>query len=350
MRKGILMDFSKIYRASAVIIVIIAVFLGLKVLFPLCLPFLLGGLLSVAAEPAVRFGCEKCRLKRPLSAFFGVSLTLALVACGVILVGGIALREVKELTRFVPELQQSAQDGIQTLEQSLLQLAGRLPDNLRDAAEKTVTQVFTWENGLLAISARKLPELAAGVAGKVPAGALSVGTGLLSAFLISARLPRLKQALERHIPKRWTAAWAHLKHTLGKWLVAQGKLMGVTFVIVTAGLLLLGISRAPMWAALVALVDAVPLLGTGIILLPWALVKWMQGQRLTAIGLGCVYAAAALTRAVLEPRLVGRQLGIDPLIALAALYAGFRLWGFWGLVLAPVAAALVKNLIFRPSG
>ena len=133
------MDFSKIYRASAVIIVIIAVFLGLKVLFPLCLPFLLGGLLSAAAEPAVRFGCEKCRLKRPLSAIFGVGLTLALVACGVILVGGLALREAKELTRFVPELQQSAQDGMQALEQSLLQLAGRLPDNLRATAEKTVT-------------------------------------------------------------------------------------------------------------------------------------------------------------------------------------------------------------------
>lgn len=342
------MESGKFNRIFLIIICVFVGFFLLKVLFPLLLPFLLGGLLSAAAEPFVRFGCEKVGLKRPFSAFLGVFLTLGLTVCAAVLLGGLAVREMKSLARMLPDIQATARDGAQALEQNLLDLSHRLPENLQATAQQAITRVFTGEEGLLALPARKLPELAANVVGKVPGSALGVGTGLISSFLISVRLPRLKKALAARIPESWAPAWARLKHTLGKWLVAQGKLMGVTFAIVTAGFLLLRIPYALAWGAAAALVDAVPLLGTGILLIPWAVVKWSQGEVFTALGLGLVYACAALTRVVLEPRLVGKQLGLDPLAALVALYAGFRLWGFWGLVLAPVGASLVKNLIQKP--
>lgn len=342
------MDFTKFNRVFVIIICAIVGFLLLKVLFPLLLPFLLGGLLSAAAEPMVRFGCEKVGLKRTFSAFLGVFLTLGVVVLGAVILGRLAVREVKSLARMVPDIQATARQGVQALEQNLLDMSHRLPQGLQNTARQAITRIFTSEEGLLALPARKLPELAATVVGKVPGSALGVGTGIISSFLISVRLPRLKKAIAARIPENWVPAWARLKHTLGRWLVAQGKLMGVTFAIVTTGFLLLKIPYALAWGAAAALVDAVPLLGTGILLIPWAVVKWSQGQTLTALGLGLVYAAAALTRVVLEPRLVGKQLGLDPLAALVALYAGFRLWGFWGLVLAPVGVSLVKNLVQKP--
>ena len=73
-------------------------------------------------------------------------------------------------------------------------------------------------------------------------------------------------------------------------------------------------------------------------MLPWALVCFLQGNTLRAIGLVCTYAVAALSRSVLEPRLVGRQLGLDPLVTLAALYAGYQLWGIGGMILSPMLA------------
>jgi predicted PurR-regulated permease PerM len=99
----------------------------------------------------------------------------------------------------------------------------------------------------------------------------------------------------------------------------------------------------------VALVDGFPILGTGTILLPWALVSFLQNNIPRALGLLSVYAVISLTRSILEPKLLGRQLGLDPLVTLASLYAGFRLWGFGGMILAPMLAVTAAQLIRRPT-
>ena len=129
------------------------------------------------------------------------------------------------------------------------------------------------------------------------------------------------------------------------WLKAQLRLSGVTFLISLAGLLLLSVSYAPLWALVIAAVDAVPMLGTGTVLLPWAMVCLLQGRRILALGLAGLYLAAMLTRTALEPRLVGKHLGLDPLMTLAALYVGYRLWGIGGMILSPLLAVTVSQLL-----
>ena len=107
--------------------------------------------------------------------------------------------------------------------------------------------------------------------------------------------------------------------------------------------MLLKISPAPLWALGVAVVDALPVLGSGTVLIPWTLLLLIQGQYGQALGMGLVYLAAVVVRSVLEPRLVGRQLGLDPLVTLAAFYAGYRLWGILGMILAPICAAAARS-------
>ena len=126
--------------------------------------------------------------------------------------------------------------------------------------------------------------------------------------------------------------------------MAQGKLILVTYGIVSVGLMLLGIPYAFAWAILVAAVDAIPLLGTGTVLLPWALTKLLQGSPLIAAGMVVLYLAAMVTRTVLEPRFYGSHLGLDPLVMLIFLYFGYRLWGFLGIVISPLLAATTKAL------
>ena len=110
---------------------------------------------------------------------------------------------------------------------------------------------------------------------------------------------------------------------------------------------LLGIPYAFAWAILVAAVDAIPLLGTGTVLIPWALTKLLQGSPLIAAGLVALYLVAMITRTVLEPRFFGRHLGLDPLVMLVFLYFGYRLWGFLGIVISPLLAATTKALMER---
>ena len=136
-----------------------------------------------------------------------------------------------------------------------------------------------------------------------------------------------------------------MRAAVGGWLKAQVKLSAVTWLILTLGLFILRIPYAPLWAAAVSLVDAFPILGTGTILLPWSLLSFVQENAARGIGLLGIYAVVSVTRSVLEPKLVGKQLGLDPLLTLAALYAGYRLWGLGGMILAPLLAVTVRNLI-----
>ena len=136
-----------------------------------------------------------------------------------------------------------------------------------------------------------------------------------------------------------------MRTAVGGWLKAQIKLSAVTWLILTTGFFLLRVSYAPLWAAMVSLVDAFPILGTGTVLLPWALISFVQDNAARGMGLLGIYAVVSVTRSVLEPKLVGKQLGLDPLVTLAALYAGYRLWGLGGMILAPLLAVTVRNLI-----
>ena len=161
-------------------------------------------------------------------------------------------------------------------------------------------------------------------------------------------IPVIKTILSSRFPAEkvqpYLDSLKSLKNALFGWLKAQVKLSGVTFGLLTAGLLLLRIPYAPLWAFLVALLDAFPILGTGAVLVPWSLISFLQGDNLQAFGLLGVYALVTITRTVLEPRLVGAQLGLDPLVTLVCFYVGFRLWGILGMILAPMLAVTAVQL------
>ena len=123
--------------------------------------------------------------------------------------------------------------------------------------------------------------------------------------------------------------------------------MGVTFAILCFGFLLLQISHPILWAAATCLVDILPVLGTGTVLIPWSIVCFLQGDSIRGIGLVAIYVVISLLRSVLEPRLVGKQLGLDPLVTLLAIYAGYQLWGLAGMLLAPILAVVAAQIVLQ---
>jgi predicted PurR-regulated permease PerM len=98
-------------------------------------------------------------------------------------------------------------------------------------------------------------------------------------------------------------------------------------------------------ALLTALVDFLPLLGTGIILIPWAIVSLLLGEVRLGVGLLVLYAVSSVIRQILEPKLIGDGLGLHPLLSLAAMYSGLRLFGVWGMILAPLAVAGLLSMM-----
>lgn len=321
--------------------------LGIRYVLPIALPFLLGAGIALAAEPLVHR--VSSRLPRAAAAGLGVTAALLGILAVVSLVGAVAVRELGNLALAVPDLSVTAQQGITLLQDWLVGVSNQAPENLQPALQRTILDFFGNGTVLLQQVTQKLPAVVTSTLSTVGNGVLGLGTGILSAFFISARLPQLRQTLRAHLPQSWhdrvLPALRRVRAALGGWLKAQLKLCALTFGIVTLGFLLLRIPYAPAWAALVALIDAVPILGTGTILVPWAVVCLLQEESLRALGLLCIYGISAVSRTVLEPRLVGRQLGLDPLMTLVALYVGYRFWGFLGLLLTPILASAAKSLI-----
>ena len=322
----------------------LGVWLFLRYLFPIFLPFALGLLLALAAEPAVSFARQR-KLPRWAATGLGVSLTLVLLVSLVGALGAIAVKELSVLAGRLPDLQATVQQASDRLQTLLQNAASHAPQGVQPLANRSITRLFSSGSAFVEQATVRLPGAISAFLSRVPDGALGIGTAILSAFMFSARLPGLKEKVSQKLPDRLKnqllPALKRSKNAFFGWLKAQCKLAGITGIILTMGFLLLKIPFAPLWAALVALVDAVPLLGTGTVLLPWALVCLIQRQHLRSVGLLCIYAAAFFTRTVLEPRLVGRHLGLDPLVTLLFLYLGYRFWGFWGMLLAPMVVAAV---------
>lgn len=327
------------------LIILLLIWMAGKFLLPFLFPFLLGTALALASEPVVKLGTERLRLGRGVAAGVGVTLTLVLLLGIAVFLGALLVREAGV---FADRLPQVAKQSADVLESYLTTLSAKAPEPVGPVLTSSIHRFFQDGAALTDQAVRKMPGVLTGILGVLPGSTMSLGTGVLSGYFISARLPALRRRVKAGIPVAWRKralpALHHLKDSLGKWLTAQGKLIAITYGIVAAGLLLLGIPNAFAWAILVALVDAVPLLGTGTVLLPWALIKLLQGSALTAAGMVGIYLVAMITRTALEPRLYGRHLGLDPLVMLVYLYFGYRLWGFWGIVISPLLAAATKAL------
>lgn len=329
--------------------VVLAIWFSVKYLLPVAVPFLIGGILAFAAEPGVRLLQNRLNWRRVPAVGLCVSLTLILFVGLTGLMTAVVIKELGAVAQYAPAVGETVGQGMAVLEDWLVTLADRAPEQLRPVLIQTVLRTFRDGNALVGQVTERIPGMVTGFVGWLSRGALTVGTGILAGFMISARLPRIKSWVKQHLPEAWQKkllpGLRRAKTAFARWFQAQIKLMLVTWALVSAGFLLIGIPYAPLWAALVALVDAVPVLGTGTVLVPWSLVAFLQGNTMQGVGLLTIFAATWLTRSVLESRLVGKSLGLDPLLSLIAFYAGFRLWGIPGMIVMPVAAAMVKNML-----
>ena len=322
-----------------------------RYLLPTLLPFLLAALLALAAEPLVSFLHDRLRIPRGAASGIGVSIALLLAVLAVLTLCALLLRQLGSLSGVLPDLGKTAQEGMDSLEGFLVDLAQKTPQTVSPILTRGVENFFSDSTQLLDQITAKVLSLASGILTRIPDSALGFGTWILASFMISAKLPNIRAWISQKLPESWRQQYLpavrRLKRSLSGWLTAQLKLTGITFLILCGGFFLLRIRHAPLWALLISLLDALPILGTGTVLVPWSLVNLLQGAHARALGLLGIYAAAALLRSVLEPKFIGKQLGLDPLATLLAMYTGYRLWGILGMLLSPLLAVTVTQLALQ---
>jgi len=322
--------------------IIVFIWFAARFFLPILMPFVWAAILALCAEPLVSVLEKRLHLPRAGAAAIGMIIALVIAALVIMTLLGLLLRQLGQLDRILPDLEEAAVKGMDSLEGYLVSLAHKAPGATGELLTGSVENFFSDGTALVNQVTARLLSTATNVVTRIPDSALGLATWLLASFMISAKLPTIRQWLKQQLSgkrqQQLLGGFHQLKKNILGWFSAQLKLMAITFLILTGGFLLLQIQYAPLWAALISLVDALPVLGTGTVLIPWSLVCFLQGETVRGVGLLGVYAAAWLLRSVLEPKLIGKQLGLDPLVTLVAMYTGYRLWGLLGMIFSPLLA------------
>ncbi len=318
----------------------------LRYVLPGLAPFLLAYLFARLTEPAVR-ALLRLRLRRPAAAGIVSLAALALLLFLSARLVSRGLAALSALSAQLPELIAALEQRLSAGEALVLGLTSEIPGG-SDYLEPALDALSRALTAIPETLGRRLLDAAAAAAQRSPDALLFLITAGLGGFFLSASFPAVRAFLRAQIPESWLRHWetvsADLRQSFGGWLRAQFWLMLITFAELTAAFLILRISGAVWIAALTALVDALPVFGVGVVLLPWAAAALLRGELRLGLGLLIAYALVSLLRRLLEAKLIGDQIGLDPLSSLLAVYFGWKLCGVWGLLLFPLLLVMLRRL------
>lgn len=312
------------------------------------LPFLIAFAVAHLIEPAVGFIVRKTRLRRAAASGLCVLTVYGLVAglfylivSRILYEAGELLHQLPALVAQLPPLTESFRERVYSL---IISVPVELQDFLTTSFENFMSRGITIPANLYSFLATFLSSTVL----SLPAFMLFIVACLLSTYFISRDYRAVVSFLMAQLPPGWKTKLLRTKDnligTLGKWLRAQAILMGLTFVETAVGLLIAGVDYFLLMALVVAFVDALPVLGSGTVLVPWGLAAMLSATPARGVLIILLYIVIVLVRSLTEPRLVGRQIGLHPLVTLAAMYVGLKAIGVWGILLFPVLIITLKQL------
>jgi sporulation integral membrane protein YtvI len=199
-----------------------------------------------------------------------------------------------------------------------------------------------------------IPRLAARMVTSLPNALLFAAVTVISGFYLCMGRREIEKSIVALLPKAIrdrAASWRRgLKNASWGYLRAYLILLLLTLAELFVGFLILGVDYAFLIALITAAVDILPVLGVGTVLIPWAAVALIQKNVTLGVGLLILFGAVSILRQILEPRIVGKSLGLHPLAALVASYVGWRIYGVVGMVAAPLVALLLKSVLGKKCG
>ena len=329
-----------------ILVVVLCVILGIQ-LVKFFLPFVIGWIIALIASPLVRIVERRLSIARKHTSMVIIVLVLAALIGGIYLVGAKVARETGNFIQQAPELYGGFKEEFQEVEHNLERFIKQLPEDVQisidDAQEKLGIQIGKLVTSLSEITV----DFASNTAKNLPSAFIGFIFTLLSAYFFIADRDRILEFGRANTPaviqEKWKLFSDSFKKVFGGYFKAQLKIMAVIWIILCAGLLFLHVRFAVFVAFLVALLDMLPFFGTGTALIPWAIFKILSGDMRYALGLLILYLLTQLVRRVIEPKLVGDSIGMNPLLTLIFMYTGYKISSVIGMILAVPIGAIVIN-------
>lgn len=340
-------------RKAAVVVVMLGLIAALSLLFPYVAPFVIAACIAAAIEPAVRLLSRmfpRVSFRRTIAAAFCTILVLAILLFVTL---ALSSRIFSELTSVAATMPRLVSDSVS---KSLTWLNGRLTglELLDDATRSYIQESLVSFGRTLTSSATTIAyQLGRGVWNTatvtVPQILLFITLTFMGTFYFSADRERIQGFLSALAPVYVKRNGVMIKANLLKGLVSQIRagliLLVVTFAELTIGFSLVGMDYVLLTALVISVLDALPILGTGLFLLPMSIYGLFTGNFRMGVGLILLYLIIGIVRQTIEPRIVGRNMGLHPLATMMAMYASYKAIGLGGMILGPIILLLCKVIV-----
>ncbi len=320
----------------------------LKYLAVWMMPFVIGLVLALILQRPVNWVLRHSQFKRKLVA---PAVTLVMVIVVMALLVFALISAVGETAKFVAALpvwfQNTAPDVANAITHRFESILEALPQDWGVQIRQVVRDsLLTMQSQVSTLSAAVLAWVA-NWAASLPSLLISFIVTLVATFFLCSEFNEVKGFLWKQIPQKYEQlagdTWITFAHTVGQMLRSYLLIMFVTFCQLAVGLTLLRVDYPVLLAALISMVDILPVLGTGTILIPWGLIALLTGKLSFGFGILFLYMIVTIVRNILEPRIVGRRIGVHPLVTLALMYLGLHILGAPGMFLFPLIFLLLKN-------
>lgn len=312
------------------------------------MPFVVGWVISYIASPVVDWLEKKFRIVKKLGSAIIIIGVLAVVVFLMYFVVSRLWRESISLVQNMPEMYRDLESGFDQIGGSLNGVFERLPVAVQNGWHEMADNLDKTVGDLMSRVSEPTVTAAGNFAKRIPSMLIAVIVTFISAYFFIADRESVirwfKKISPEPITSRMSMVIANLKYAVGGYFKAQFKIMAVVFAILLAGFSIAGVHFSILFALAIAFLDFLPFFGTGTALIPWALYKFMVGDYKMVVALVVIYAVSQLVRQLIQPKLVGDSMGLNPLFTLALLYVGYKIGSVLGMIFAVPVGLIVVNL------
>lgn len=320
-------------------------YISIKYFLPLLMPFVIGLVVAALLRPLIDLISNKLHLKRSVISIVILLVFYSFIAFLATLVSTRVFLFLQNLFYHLPKLYK---DSIEpALNQGTDELLNRFPDieyYLEDIFNSINDSIFSF----LTKASSTVVGAITGFAGQVPSILIKFIFTIVSSFFFTIDYHRIAGFVMKQFSVEKRNMIIKVKDnvigTLGKFIKAYTTLIIITFLELSLGFFILKVPNPFLVAALVAFVDLLPILGTGAVLLPWVIISFIFNNNTMGVGILILYIIITVVRQTLEPRVVGQQIGLHPVVTLICIFVGAQLLGVVGIFLLPVTATILKKL------
>ena len=321
------------------------IYVAIKYLLPLLMPFVIGIVIAVIFRRFIDTIEKKTRIKRTIVSILVLLIFYGIVGFIISMIGVKVFAFIGDLFNGLPRIYEKfIEPALDKIATDLVVHFPDIEDHMNDFMENIDQSLF----GFITNASQTVLSKIANLAGQVPSLLIKFIFTIVASFFFTIDYYRITRFIVSQFKGEKREMLLNLKDnglgTLGKFIKAYTAIISITFVELSIGLWIIGIPNPLFFGGLIAIIDVMPILGTGAVLLPWSIISFVLGNTKIGAGMLLLYIIITVVRQAIEPKIVGQQIGLHPLVTLILMFVGAQLMGVLGLLSLPIIATIILKL------